>query len=154
VRHDPARVIAASSQAEARDPARRRTWVALDVGAGHQLDLIRAEAAHRERRYRRSMQAHHRRQTLHHRSEVGLAGSEAVLTLRAVISNGDFDDYWRFRLAREHQRLYPAQPRASTHSAPDLPLCSILPYQPTGNAGAGRKLPPGPPARNQHCRRR
>jgi hypothetical protein len=37
----------------------------------------------------------------------GLAGAEAVLTLRAVISNGDFDDYWRYHLAREHQRLYP-----------------------------------------------
>ena len=37
----------------------------------------------------------------------GLAGSEAVVTLRAVISNGDFDDYWRFHLAHEHQRLYP-----------------------------------------------
>ncbi len=37
----------------------------------------------------------------------GLDGAEAVLTLRAVISNGDFDDYWRFHLAREHQRLYP-----------------------------------------------
>ena len=29
------------------------------------------------------------------------------LTLRAVISNGDFKEYWRFHLAREHQRLYP-----------------------------------------------
>jgi hypothetical protein len=37
----------------------------------------------------------------------GLQGAEAVLTLRAVTSNGDFDDYWRFHLAREHQRLYP-----------------------------------------------
>ena len=37
----------------------------------------------------------------------GLDGAEAVLTLRAVISNGDFDDYWRYHLAREHQRLYP-----------------------------------------------
>ncbi len=37
----------------------------------------------------------------------GLDGAEAVLTLRAVISNGDFDEYWRFHLAREHQRLYP-----------------------------------------------
>ena len=37
----------------------------------------------------------------------GLKGAEAVLTLRAVISNGDFDEYWRFHLAREHQRLYP-----------------------------------------------
>jgi hypothetical protein len=37
----------------------------------------------------------------------GLQGAEAVLTLRAVITNGDFDEYWRFHLAREHQRLYP-----------------------------------------------
>jgi hypothetical protein len=39
---------------------------------------------------------------------MGLQGAEAILTLRAVISNGDFGDYWRFHLAREHQRLYPA----------------------------------------------
>jgi hypothetical protein len=37
----------------------------------------------------------------------GLDGAEAVLTLRAVISNGDFEEYWRFHLACEHQRLYP-----------------------------------------------
>jgi hypothetical protein len=37
----------------------------------------------------------------------GLDGAEAVLTLRAVISNGDFEEYWRFHLAREHQRRYP-----------------------------------------------
>ena len=37
----------------------------------------------------------------------GLDGAEAVLTLRAVICNGDFNEYWRFHLAREHQRLYP-----------------------------------------------
>jgi hypothetical protein len=38
----------------------------------------------------------------------GLDGAEAVLTLRAIISNGDFEKYWRrFHLAREHQRLYP-----------------------------------------------
>jgi hypothetical protein len=36
----------------------------------------------------------------------GLDGAEAILTLRAVISNGDFDEYWHFHLAREHQRLY------------------------------------------------
>jgi hypothetical protein len=24
-----------------------------------------------------------------------------------VISNGDFEQYWRYHLAREHQRLYP-----------------------------------------------
>jgi hypothetical protein len=37
----------------------------------------------------------------------GLDGAEAVLTLRAVISNGDFEEYWRFHLQREHHRLYP-----------------------------------------------
>jgi hypothetical protein len=37
----------------------------------------------------------------------GPDGAEAVLTLRAVISTGDFEEYWRFHLAREHQRLYP-----------------------------------------------
>jgi hypothetical protein len=37
----------------------------------------------------------------------GLDGAEAVLTLRAVISNGDFEEYWQFHLEREHQRLYP-----------------------------------------------
>jgi hypothetical protein len=41
----------------------------------------------------------------------GLKGAEAVLTLRAVISSGDFDEYWRFHLAREHQRLYPGTPQ-------------------------------------------
>jgi hypothetical protein len=36
----------------------------------------------------------------------GLEGAEAVLKLRAVISNGDFDDYWRFHLSRERQRVH------------------------------------------------
>ena len=38
----------------------------------------------------------------------GLQGAEAILTLRAVIANGDYDDHWRYHLAREHQRLYPS----------------------------------------------
>ena len=38
---------------------------------------------------------------------MGLDGAEAVLTLRAVINNGDFEEYWRFHLACEQQRLYP-----------------------------------------------
>jgi hypothetical protein len=33
--------------------------------------------------------------------------AEAVLSIRAVISNGDFEECWRFHLVREHQRLYP-----------------------------------------------
>jgi hypothetical protein len=39
-------------------------------------------------------------------SRWGLDGAEAVLTLRAVISNGDISEHWRFHLEREHQRLY------------------------------------------------
>jgi len=33
-------------------------------------------------------------------------GAEAVLKLRAVRSNGDFDDYWTFHLAHERQRAH------------------------------------------------
>jgi len=36
----------------------------------------------------------------------GLAGAEAILTLRALISNGDFDHYWTFHLAQEHRRVH------------------------------------------------
>jgi hypothetical protein len=35
----------------------------------------------------------------------GLDGAEAVLTLRAAISNGDFEEYWRFHLEREQEAL-------------------------------------------------
>jgi hypothetical protein len=34
----------------------------------------------------------------------GLEGAEAVLKLRALRSNGDFDDYWPYHLARERHR--------------------------------------------------
>ena len=33
-----------------------------------------------------------------------LAGAEAVLLLRAVIVNGDFDTYWKFHTKQEYQR--------------------------------------------------
>jgi hypothetical protein len=36
----------------------------------------------------------------------GLPGAEAILRLRALISNGDFDAYWRFHLQREHDRVH------------------------------------------------
>lgn len=36
----------------------------------------------------------------------GLAGAEAVLTLRALISNGDFEEYWHYHLTQEHRRVY------------------------------------------------
>ena len=36
----------------------------------------------------------------------GLDGAEAVLKLRAIVSNGDFEEYWRYHLAHEHQRVH------------------------------------------------
>ena len=36
----------------------------------------------------------------------GLPGAEAVLKLRALTSNGDFDDYWTWHLAQEQQRIH------------------------------------------------
>ncbi|RPE26662.1 hypothetical protein EDD90_10955 [Streptomyces sp. Ag109_O5-1] len=47
-------------------------------------------------------------------SRWSLAGAEAVLTLRAVISNNDFPEYWIFHTARERERLYP-QPDQHTY---------------------------------------
>jgi hypothetical protein len=35
-----------------------------------------------------------------------LASAEAILLLRAVIANGDFDAYWQYHLDREHQRTH------------------------------------------------
>jgi len=36
----------------------------------------------------------------------GLGGAEAVLKMRAVVSNGDFQQYWRYHLAHEHERVH------------------------------------------------
>jgi hypothetical protein len=37
----------------------------------------------------------------------GVATAEAVLKLRALHVNGDFDEYWAYHLHREHQRNHP-----------------------------------------------
>jgi hypothetical protein len=55
--------------------------------------------------------AHSSRQGLLKRLEItgarwGLAGAEAVLKLRALVSNGDLDAYWRYHLDREHHRVH------------------------------------------------
>jgi hypothetical protein len=34
----------------------------------------------------------------------GLHGAEAILTLRALVANGDLDDYWKYHLEQEKQR--------------------------------------------------
>ncbi len=39
----------------------------------------------------------------------GLDGAEAVLQLRAVRANGDFEDYWTFHQAQERQRVHTAR---------------------------------------------
>ena len=39
----------------------------------------------------------------------GLAGAEAILKLRALRSNGDFDDYWTYHLAQEQHRVHQAR---------------------------------------------
>ncbi len=38
-----------------------------------------------------------------------LTGAEAILKLRALRSNGDFDAYWAFHLAKERQRVHAAR---------------------------------------------
>jgi hypothetical protein len=39
----------------------------------------------------------------------GLAGAEAILKLRALIANGDFEDYWRYHLAQERHHVHEAR---------------------------------------------
>ena len=43
----------------------------------------------------------------------GLDGAEAILKLRALIANGDFDQYWRYHLCKEHERIHNARYRES-----------------------------------------
>jgi hypothetical protein len=46
----------------------------------------------------------------------GLPGAEAILKLRALTSNNDFDDYWTYHLNREHHRIH--QTRYATGTIP------------------------------------
>ena len=43
----------------------------------------------------------------------GLDGAEAILKLRALIANSDFNRYWRYHLRREHERVHNARYRES-----------------------------------------
>ena len=36
----------------------------------------------------------------------GLDGAEAILQLRALRINGDFDNYWQHHLTQEHHRVH------------------------------------------------
>jgi hypothetical protein len=46
----------------------------------------------------------------------GLGTAEAILKLRSLHSNGDFNDYWQYHLTQEHHRnhqtRYQDQPAA------------------------------------------
>jgi len=46
----------------------------------------------------------------------GLAGAEAILKLRALKANGDFEEYWRYHLAQEHHNVH--EPRYHNHTIP------------------------------------
>ena len=39
----------------------------------------------------------------------GLTGAEAVLKLRAIKANGDFDAYWRYHLDQERHHVHEAR---------------------------------------------
>jgi len=39
----------------------------------------------------------------------GLHGAQAILTLRALVSNGHFDAYWHYHLNQEHHRVHHTQ---------------------------------------------
>jgi len=41
-------------------------------------------------------------------------GAEAVLKLRAVRANDDFDDYWKFHLNKERHRVHQTRYAAET----------------------------------------
>jgi hypothetical protein len=48
----------------------------------------------------------------------GLAGAEAILKLRAIKANGDFDDYWRYHLTQERHHVH--QARYLDHVIPNV----------------------------------
>jgi hypothetical protein len=47
----------------------------------------------------------------------GLAGAEAILKLRAIKANGDFEDYWQYHLAQERHHVHEARYHNYTISA-------------------------------------
>ena len=47
-----------------------------------------------------------------------LTGAEAVLRLRAIRASGDFDEYWQFHLAREHERNHASRYEHGTKPDP------------------------------------
>ena len=59
----------------------------------------------------------------------GLPGAEAILKLRALRSNGDFDDYWHYHLTQERHRVHESRYPNGRH--------------PTGRVSHSRRAAPG-----------
>jgi hypothetical protein len=53
----------------------------------------------------------------------GLAGAEAILKLRALKANRDFDAYWQYHLAQEHRHIH--QARYHNHVIPQAKCQSL-----------------------------
>jgi hypothetical protein len=51
-------------------------------------------------------------------------GAQAMLDLRAVRINGDWDAYWQFHRQQQHQRLYGAAPMAASPEAQALQMAA------------------------------
>ena len=51
-------------------------------------------------------------------------GAQAMLDLRAVRINGDWDAYWQFQRQQQHQRLYGAAPAAASPEAQVLQMAA------------------------------
>lgn len=99
----------AFEEAQRRDPEHRRRWVVLVDGEPNQLRAVKAEARRAGVKVEILVDIIHvieylwlaARALFGHSS---LEGAESVLRLRALRASGDFDEYWRFHLAREQQR--------------------------------------------------
>jgi hypothetical protein len=55
-----------------------------------------------------------------------LTGAEAVLRLRALVTNEDFEDYWAFHLAREYERIHVARYADGSVPCPLPPARGVL----------------------------
>jgi hypothetical protein len=112
----------------------------------------------------------------------GLQGAEAVLKLRALVANGDFDAYWRFQVRQEHRRVHQAcwlrtrlhyrpaaapagrraracrllpgvhRDRQRRRGRPACPRAGLRPVAPRRHPGGGRPVPAGPPPHQGRCR--
>ena len=65
--------------------------------------------ADRDRDHRRRLRTHRQRPDGPHRRPLGLTGAEAILKLRAIKTNGDFNDYWPYHLNQERQHVHEAR---------------------------------------------